>query len=283
MINKKNTKHTKWSILSLIIPVILILILSSALFARVGGAGGGGGGGGSGDGIAGLVIYLLMRIPFPYNIIIAAIVIAVYYYSQKKAKEQSILNKLPDGASQKKVKGFQEFLVQNPDFNEEEFKGKVKKAFIELQEAWTKMDISKIRKYISDGVYQRLNTQFEMMKLLEQKNTISDIKIKNIYIARSYTDGLFDIIDVGIHAQMNDIFESAKYPSLNDYTGNEEFIEFWSFIKKRNSNSKDLYNSDNCPSCGAVLSPEMGEVSKCKYCGSVTNTGEYDWILSEIT
>ena len=27
----------------------------------------------------------------------------------------------------------------------------------------------------------------------------------------------------------------------------------------------------------------MGEVSKCPACGTLTNSGEYDWVLSEIT
>ena len=39
----------------------------------------------------------------------------------------------------------------------------------------------------------------------------------------------------------------------------------------------------NCPKCGSPLGDNMGEVSKCDHCGTITNKGDYDWVLAEIT
>ena len=260
----------------------LLVLTIGYVSARVGGAGGSSGGGGEGDGIGGLIIYILFLIPFPYNIIVVAIIIVVAYFSRKKAKQQSILNKLPTGEAVTKIKGYNDFIAKNPNFKDAAFKEKVKTAFMQIQEAWQNKNMSKVRKYISDGMYQRLNVQFKMMDKLQQKNTLEKLEVKNIYIDRIDTDGLFDVIHVAIHASIVDKFISEKYPELNS-GGSEEFVEYWSFMKKRGAEEKDLFASDNCPSCGAELPKDGGEVAKCGACGTLTNSGEYDWVLAEIT
>jgi hypothetical protein len=284
---KKNMKtdrkscNLQKSLLSLLFTVLLVLAFSY-IYARVGGAGGSSSGGGGGDGLGGLILYILFLIPFPYNIIVIAILIAVAYYANKKAKQQSILNKLPTGEAITNIKGYNDFIAKNPGFNEAGFKDKVKTAFIQIQEAWQNKDMSKVRKYISDGMYQRLNVQFKMMDKLSQKNTIDKLDVKNIYIDRIDTDGLFDVVHVAIHASIVDKFISEKYSELNS-GGSEEFVEYWSFMKKRGVTEKNLFSSDNCPSCGAALPAVPGEVAKCEFCGTLTNSGEYDWVLAEIT
>ncbi|HPJ42972.1 MAG TPA: Tim44-like domain-containing protein [Spirochaetota bacterium] len=273
---------------------IVLLFTAAVVFARAGGAGGesgsGGSYGGGGDDGLGTLIYiifrLLLELPFPINVIAIAVVIggfaAFSYISKKKIKEQTIYNQLPTGDSVMKVKGYDSFLRNNPDFDEENFRSNVKTAFLKIQEAWEKQDISGVRKFISDGVYQRFNTQFKMMQLLKQRNTLEDVTIKNIYIDQVDSDGLYDIIHVAIHASITDRFISEMDSSLNS-GGKEEFVEYWSFLKKRGRPRKDIYETDNCPNCGAPLPPDMGEVSRCESCGTQTNSGEYDWVLSEIT
>ncbi len=261
---------------------LLLVLTIGYVSARVGGAGGSSGGGGDGDGIGGLIMYILFLIPFPYNIIVIAIIIVLAYYSRKKAKQQSILNQLPTGEAITKVRGYNDFIANNPGFSDSAFKEKVKTAFMQIQDAWQNKNMSKVRKYISDGMYQRLNVQFKMMDKLLQKNTIDKLEVKNIYIDRVDTDGLFDVIHVAIHASVVDRFISEKYSELNS-GGSEEFVEYWSFMKKRGAVEKNLFTSDNCPSCGAELPKDGGEVAKCGACGTLTNSGEYDWVLAEIT
>lgn len=262
----------------------LILLAVNYAYARVGGAGGSSSssGGGGGDGLIGIIFYILMLIPFPYNLIVIAIIIVLAYFGMKKAKQQTILNQMPSGDGVKKVKGYSDFIAHNPNFNEDKFKEKVKTSFIQIQEAWQNKDMSKVRKYISDGMYQRLNVQFKMMDKLSQKNTIDKLNVKNIYIDRVDTDGFFDVVHVAIHASIVDRFISEKYSELNS-GGSEEFVEYWSYLKKRGAEEKDMFSSDNCPSCGAALPKETAEVAKCEFCGTLTNSGEYDWVLAEIT
>lgn len=277
---KKFWKDNKVGIYSSIM-TILLLFATLAVFARAGGGGGGGGGGGD-DGIVGLLIYLFLAIPFPWNLIIIAIVVVLYIIAKKKAKQQSILNKLPTGQPTQKIKGYDQFILNNPGFDEFKFKEKVQTAFIQIQDAWQQQNLGKVRQFISDGVYQRFNTQFKMMKLLKQKNTIDKLSVKNVYIDKIETDGKFDIIHTAVHASIVDRFVSEAYPQLNS-GGSEEFVEYWSFIKKRGVQEANMFSSQNCPKCGAPLSQNAGDVSKCEFCGAITNLGDYDWVLSEIT
>lgn len=284
-------KLRRIDILLILIVAVALVLTAAAVYARAGGAGDfdSGGGGGGDDGIGFLiyiVLWIVMELPFPWNLIVSGIVIAVFMVGSKmtakKVKARTILNRLPTGDTVKKAPGRDAFMKNNPDFNEEIFIGNVKDAFMKIQKAWEDQNLSPVRRFISDGVYQRFNTQFVMMGLLKQKNTMSRVEIKNVYVDRIDSDGLYDIIQTAVHASITENFTSDLDPSLNT-GGTEEFVEYWSFLKKRGKPRKDIYQSESCPNCGAPLPKDLGEVSKCASCGTLTNSGEYDWVLSEIT
>lgn len=293
----------KKTITSKQIAVFLMLIFMGCLetFASAGGGGGGhsGGGGGSsggsGDGGGGIAIYLLLRLilalPFPFNIIVfVAIIIGVYLYAKNKSGD-SVLNNIPTKNYSNNASNYfapltspidNKFLEKNPGFDEFAFKEKVKTAFLSIQDAWMKKDISTVRKWISDGVYQRFTTQFVMMNRLQQTNTMDNISVQRVSIDKTENDGPYSIVHVAVQFSMVDSFVSAKYLNLND-GGPYEGIEFWTFIKKNGIAEQDLYHTNNCPKCGSELKEMHGETAKCSYCGTTTSLGDYDWVLSEIS
>ncbi|UWX57304.1 zinc-ribbon domain-containing transport protein [Chlorobaculum sp. MV4-Y] len=167
-------------------------------------------------------------------------------------------------------------------FDQVTFLAKVRKAFLEVQMAWSAQSTDMMRRFISDGVYQRFNTQFKMMRLLQQSNPLSDINISMVWVERIEQDGRYDIVHAGVKASMTDRFICALNHAL-DEEGTSEFVEYWSFIRKRGAAGKDIYDSEQCPNCGAPLPKDMGELCKCKYCNAMVNSGEFDWVLAEIT
>jgi ribosomal protein L37AE/L43A len=262
-----------------------MFFIPESVNARVGGGGGSSSsGGGGGDGIGELIFYIILLIPFPYNMIVVGIIIVLYIIFQKRLKQRSIFNQLPstNNLPSGESKSIAEYKNINPSFNEEKFKEKIKIAFTAIQNAWAEKDISKVRRYISDGMYQRLNTQIKMMNLLEQRNEINKLTVKGIYLDKVQQEGNYDVIHVAIHASINDKFVSDKYSKLNS-GGYEEFVEYWSFIKKHGIEEKDMFSNITCPNCGGELPKEAGEISKCEHCGTITNSGAYDWVLAEIT
>jgi predicted lipid-binding transport protein (Tim44 family)/DNA-directed RNA polymerase subunit RPC12/RpoP len=283
------------------------VVSAVSLYARAGGSGGGrssgggsrssgggfssgssfgssgfspGGSHGSGSGAAGFAVFGLI-----FGGIIFLVAALVIYYTFFYKPSATGFKNFPDPEPKDfdSLDGADTFLAANPDFDEEQFLEKAKKAFMDIQTAWSAGDIQPVRRFLSDGVYQRFNTQFEMMRLLKQKNELSEITINDIFVDRIDTDGLFDILHVCVSAEMNDRFVCETNPDLNSPGGHESFTEYWSFMRKRGKGGKDIYFSQNCPNCSAPLPEKMGDAGNCPYCKSFVNSGEYDWVLSEIT
>lgn len=161
---------------------------------------------------------------------------------------------------------------------------KVQASFMNIQFAWQYKDLKPVRKWISDGVYQRYNAQFVMMNKLSQVNKLSNIRINGIQVAKTGVDGNYQTADVAISFTMNDEFISDKYPSFNERFMDDSDTEYWKFIKRKDANAAgNLYDNNNCPKCGAPFETSIGEISRCSSCGTLTNNATYDWVLSEIT
>ena len=263
-----------------------LLFISFDAFARAGGGGNGSHSSG-GDGIIG-VIYMLIRIiwllPFPLNIIVIIGIVALIYWYGKTKKQSSAYNTLSTINEKFSDEETVAELVETiPNFNLTEFYSKAKLAFLKIQEAWQQQNLNSVRQFISDGVYQRFEAQFIMMRKLEQTNEVSDIDIEDLRIVAIENDSNFYILHVSITASITDYFTSKKYSQLNS-GGQETFTEYWTFVKKINSTTKaDIFNSPNCPNCGNSIENKLGEISKCPSCGTQINNGDYDWLLSEIT
>lgn len=261
-----------------------LLFVSSAAHAVAGGAGGGGGGGGDGgDFVIQLIFWILFDLPFPFNLIALGLIIAAISYGSRQVRSRSGLNGIPALDSAPKdytLPG--EFLKRNPGFDPASLLAKANTAFLAIQQAWTNQDMAPVRRWISDGVWQRFNTQFAMMRLLGQTNVVGNVRIDKAYIDAVEQDGAFDIVHIGIRFSAEDDFVSATFPQL-DRRGTVEMLEYWSFMRKAGAAEHDLYHSNNCPACGAELPSDMGEVARCASCGAVSTLGEYDWVLAEIT
>ena len=161
---------------------------------------------------------------------------------------------------------------------------KISTAFLNIQDAWQRRDLASVRRWLSDGMYQRLTTQFAMMDKLGQKNILSNIRIYKILAAHTAADGNYQTADIAISFSMDDSFVSQKYPQFNEVYDADTDAEYWTFIKRLDSEGdKNLYDNANCPNCGAPFEVKMGEISRCSNCNTLTNSAAYDWVLSEIT
>jgi len=255
----------------------LQLIFVTEIWARAGGGGGnshysshGGGGGGGGFGLGFLLGFLLSH---PLLALIVIIVIVAFGYFSKKGGDMT-----GDGdGSVPPVAG-------GGSFPEGLNAQKVQNSFLSIQDAWQKKDLKNVRRWISDGVYQRYTAQFGMMNKLSQVNKLGNIQIRGMRLAKISNDGAYQTADVAVAFRMDDYFVSDKYPQFNESFPGDEGMEYWTFIKRNDAKAgKDLYSTANCPNCGAPFETKMGEISRCGGCGTLTNNASYDWVLSEIT
>ncbi len=267
----------------------ICFFISQNIFARAGGGGGSshsssshssGGGHGFGGGFYGVggggmstgMIVLIIAVVIIYLVIES---------KMKKNKTASSILSSFTGDSDDDTSSDDGASLPNPEGLDNE---KIKSSFMGIQDAWQAKDLKKVRKWISDGVYQRFNGQFAMMNKLSQVNKLTNINVDGIRIARIGSDNGYNTADVAINFTMDDEFISDKYPSFNQKFRGESATEYWTFIKKEDAKAgKNLYDSDNCPNCGAPFDTNLGEISRCGSCGTLTNNASYDWVLSEIT
>ena len=287
--------------LSPLVVFLLVLLVSTAgiAFARAGGGqsyGGGGSSGGSsggGDGL-GILIYFLVRlcieqpcigIPLVIVIIIVSIIVRkkklkTQYATIQKAGNRN-LNQAQDAvATQTALANLKQ---RDPQFTAAAFIKKSNAAFLEIQQAWSDQDLSKVRRFISDGVNERFSLQIEMQKKQGLRNKMEDVQILGTEIISIETDSHFDSIHLKITAKAKDTdVDLVTGRRIRDnFSG--AFVEYWSFLRKPGTQTlegKGLVEGV-CPNCGAPL--ELSESGRCEHCDAVITSGEYDWVLSEIT
>ncbi len=276
---------------NIILPALLVVFTIVEAYSRAGGAGGshsssgdGGGFGGSGFG-SGVAIGWLIGSGFGRTILLIIIIgYIIYAFNKRKNGGGTDLESGMSGGPQGAPKPISpDFFAANQNFNQEAFIAKVSTAFLAIQDAWMNKNLGKVRKWISDGVYQRFNAQFTMMNALDQVNTLSNINIKQIRIESAEQEGDYSIITASVYFSDDDKFISKKYPQFDESFSGDTATEYWTFIKKTSVAEKDLYHTNNCPKCGYPMKDDAGDVSKCESCGTVTYLGDYDWVLCEIT
>jgi Zn-finger nucleic acid-binding protein len=279
---RKKKSYLKFSFL------LSLLFYGLDLWARGGGAGGGHSGGGFGGGRSGGgfggggyggpgVIYYSNDSDggFVTLVIIALLIYAAYSIYRRTSRSNQIMSDdFPRPA-----------VVQLPEGeSEDDLLRKVAAAFLAVQESWSQQKLESMRRFITDGVYQRFNAQFLMMKELGQQNPISEVGIQKIALTQYHREGNYDVVQVGLQAEATDQFVCEKFPNLNSPGGHESFIEYWTFIRRADyKRGGDIFTSELCPKCSAALTNKLLETARCPYCNTYLNSGEYDWVLAEIT
>ncbi len=191
------------------------------------------------------------------------------------------LQSFPASLPLAKIRGYRNFIEHNPAFDEDQFKKKVFKAFLGVHQALAAAQLSRVRRFISDGMFDYLAAQLFMMGQLSQKIKFENIHVQNIYISDFENDGLYDKAYAAIRFSLQEELVCETNPIFGA-SWNKDMIEYWSFIRKRGKAVKDIYSTTNCPNCYSLLQEDMGKEARCSLCNTVVNTGEFDWILTGI-
>ena len=255
-----------------------------------GGFGGGGGGGGSGNGgsaFVQLIIWLLIVHPaIGIPVLIAACVI--YYFTHttvagavRNSRQTRGLAAQDQNAESAGVLALQQ---TDPDFKPEQFYQRVSGAFMKIQEAWCAQNVAAVRPFISDGVHERFRLQFLEQQAEGTRDRMSGIAIEQIQLVQVSSDNLFDTAVVRIDAAAVDQTISSVDGRVISGSGeSSEFAEYWSFLRARGAKTLDKNGllEGNCPNCGAPV--ELNAGAECQSCHAQLRSGQYDWVLVEIT
>jgi uncharacterized tellurite resistance protein B-like protein/predicted nucleic acid-binding Zn ribbon protein len=262
---------------------------------RSGGGGGRGGGGGGGGGDGGGLIYLLIQllhlcVSHPHvGIPILVIIVGFFVYAYWKGKdafESSVIRKAGAARDLARTPSIVSAIQANdPAFDAEALLARVRGAFVKIQHAWAQQNLAEVRPFISDAVYERFSLQFDEQKALGYRNKMDAVNVTQTTLANGRSDELFDELDIRIAASAVDQKVSLKDGKVLSGAGSQApFVEIWSFLRRRGATTKagaPGLMEGNCPNCGAAI--EMNQSANCQYCGAMLRSGQYDWVLVEIT
>lgn len=176
----------------------------------------------------------------------------------------------------------------DPNFDLHNFCMAATNAYIEVEKALDTGDLSDIRSFVSDGIYQRMAFRLEEEESLGRKRKTIHLKVNNLSPAEitssKNNQNAFEVISMRISGTA-----VRQYRLKQDGTDviteeSEPISEVWTFLRRRGAQtkSKDFGSvHGHCPNCGADISVNQWE--KCPSCESTVRSGEHDWVLSEIS
>ena len=237
------------------------------------GGGGSGGGSGEGDGVVGLVML---------------VVFIALSLASSAARRHQVTRTIRRGRAVQESNARKIGLVgikkRDSDFSEQAFLNRVEQAFLKIQTAWSRQDLSGVRAFISDGIHERFSLQVGMQKAEGIRDEMQDVNVLHASVSAVFCDESFDTIHVRIHASAVDYtVDLSSGRRLRGSRSAEEFVEIWSFHRRPGAKSLAAAGAieGNCPKCGASL--DIVDVARCQSCGAQVNSGEFDWVLAEIT
>lgn len=221
-------------------------------------------------------------------IIVIAIVVAV---SAVKAglggKSASFERKRPvnvESTAKPLVNNLSELKERDPGFNESRFLEDVSNLYVRMQNAWTARDLTPIRTRLTSELYAKSDRQVQTYIKNAQTNHVERISILNSKIAGCTRDERNDIITVDFTARVVDYVTDDRTGNIVRGSNSRElFMTYrWTFIRTLGKVTFEAGEADgkHCPSCGAPI--DLNQSAVCEYCGTVVESGDYDWVLSNI-
>lgn len=175
--------------------------------------------------------------------------------------------------------------AKDPNFNQQMFLDRAQAAFFILQKAWMDRNLEPARVYMSDGIYRRWKTQVDAMIAAHKRNIMDDLVIGGAQVVKVQTDPNFDSITVRIDASAADyeVDDTTSNKVIYGSRRSQPFTEYWTFIRSGAARTKAGEGAEvtQCPNCGAPLS--INESGVCSYCKATVTSGQFGWVLDNIT
>lgn len=219
-------------------------------------------------------------------ILMLIIIVCVIYYYRKNGNMMGQPRPRPDFGGMSEAQIEAKLKAIDPMFNKEEFLSFARSTFVKLQEAWSARDWSVIRTFESNELFEQHQKQLQRFIDNNQINKMEQICVKSVSLYSFEQTGDKEVLKVTLSSKMIDYIVDATTDKIlkGDRTTVRHSTYRLTFIRKAGVKTKagtSDVNTTNCPNCGAPT--QITSSGKCEYCGSVITTGEYNWVLSDLT
>ena len=173
----------------------------------------------------------------------------------------------------------EEIKKYDSDFTEATFYTKVDHIFIMLLTAIMENDLSSVKHYLSEDIYNKYNNMVNKYKEENVTRLFDEMNVKSTEIVDYEVKDNSLNIKVNLVSRYMDYFinEDGEFASgINDHR-----IELsHNIVFTKNLNAKKLDEVRRCPTCGHSL--DINSSGLCSFCGNTIDMSEYDYIVTEI-
>lgn len=160
------------------------------------------------------------------------------------------------------------------------FKSKIDNMFVMLHTAIMFEDLTRVDHFINDEVYSRYQLKINELKSNNLRQMYDELNVKSTEIIEAEIVNDKIVVKVLLVSRYMDYILNKTSGQL--ISGNNiSRIEKENYITvEKKLKAKELAISRECQSCGASL--DINANGKCKYCRSIFNVEDYDWVITEI-
>jgi predicted lipid-binding transport protein (Tim44 family) len=178
---------------------------------------------------------------------------------------------------------FQSIAAEDPAFAWDGFLRRVGLIFSTFQVAWSARDLSGVRGYLSDELYQTQLYWVQTYARERLRNITENARITRVELASVLRDAHYDSITIRVFATSLDytVRDADGEVVSGSKSKPRAYSEYWTLLRGRGVHSKHTDPGPPvCPNCGAPLAINMS--GNCTYCKVKVTTGKFDWVLSRI-
>jgi hypothetical protein len=175
---------------------------------------------------------------------------------------------------------FSELCARDNNVSEANLNARATLIFKELQVGWSEQNLSRVRPFTSDNLFQYFAYWIDMYREAKAKNITDKSRITRIELCNVLSDAYYDAVTLRMFATGLDYTEDLSGKLLKGSRKHERaYSEYWTLIRGSAVRAEPR-TEPNCPSCGAPLKVSM--VGNCEYCNVKIVSGDFDWVLSRI-
>ena len=172
----------------------------------------------------------------------------------------------------------------DPAFDWLSFAARFEVAFRKIQSAWQLHQLDRVQHFVSDGILERFTLQLQEQRENGYRDHMEGISVQETRLAEFQSGDVFESMTIMVTATAIDYrvsFETGEF--LSGDRASSQFTEYWSFVRRRGVSTRTTEGliEGSCPNCSAPIS--LTQTGHCSSCNAVVKSGEYDWVLAEIT
>ena len=165
------------------------------------------------------------------------------------------------------------------NYDEALFISKADHIFIMILDAIMDNDMSGVKHYLSDEIYQRYENLVNTYKSKKLTRLFDQMNVKSTRIdGYNISDNKLNI-NVTISARHMDYFidENGNYVSgIDSYRIEKDY----KIVCTKSLYAKELQEARRCPNCGKTL--DINATGVCPYCKNTIDMSNYDYIITKI-